>query len=79
MGDVVQLREPRPSDIGLLLSQPWPANRKTGDFRDLLRAQADQELRRVICGHCAKKSPLLDGPKGRAWWKTHQTKCRRAA
>lgn len=82
MTNVVPIRRgdpPAGDGIAHLLSQTWPSNRKRGDFRDLLRAQADLEPRRVICGHCEKQSPLVDGPAGRAWWASHKTKCRRMA
>ena len=61
------------SDITRLLSQPWPANRKNGDYRKALREASDAELRRVICGFCGTESSMLTGPEGRAWF--HHHKC----
>jgi hypothetical protein len=63
------------SPISRLLQQPWPSNRANGDYRKALAETADQELRRGVCLHCEKESPLLDGPSGRAWWQSHKTKC----
>jgi hypothetical protein len=71
MGEVVNLRE-APSDIAFLMQQTWPVNRKRGDFRDLIRAQADAEPRTVICAFCGTHSPSLDGPTGRAWFASHE-------
>lgn len=62
--------------IELLMGQVWPANRLKGDFRKERAEAADLELRRVICAHCEKRSRLLDGPTGRAWWESHKTICK---
>lgn len=72
--DLDEYRGERPSDIKLLLSQTWPANRAKGDFRDAIREQADLEPRRVICAFCGAKARLLDGPTGRAWFASHECK-----
>lgn len=67
-GQVIQLRDA----IVTASDRTWPANRERGDYRVERRAQAELELRRIVCGHCGTESPLLDGPLGRAWWKKHR-------
>jgi len=64
-------RGKKPSDIDVLMSQVWPANRIRGDFRAAIRAQAELELRVTYCAFCGASSPELDGPMGRAWFATH--------
>jgi len=73
MTNVVQL----PGIDHGFFNQTWPSNRAKGDFRKILREQAERELRVTVCGFCGTESPKLDGPTGRAWFKSHR--CPRAA
>lgn len=72
MGEVIQMRRETPEGIAHIMGQTWPANREKGDYRALLREQADLEPRRVICGFCGRRSRMLRGPEGRAWFSAHE-------
>lgn len=73
MADVIDITTgEKISDIRFLMAQPWPANRKKGDFRREWAERADAEKRRVICGFCGRRSRMVDGPTGRHWFASHE-------
>lgn len=63
------------SPIEGLRRQAWPASKK--DYLAEQRQIADAGLRIVVCGFCGMESPMLDGPTGRAWFRSHE--CQGAA
>lgn len=60
--------------------QEWPVNRgKDNTVRKLIQAEAVAQKRRIICGFCNKRSPLLPGPAAKTWWDAHTCHGRSAA